>query len=340
MFGSGWILLVTSSLLLNRVQFLETLLVATSSPSSSFLTLASSEKETSIADYTTSSQSIRQTIHTLVSQDPSLAGSFLRLAFHDATTCDGKTGGPNGSIKWELERSENRGLGKPLRLIQELIMGNNNDDETLSLADVIALAGAQAVESIGGPSIPIRLGRIDTKLADPEFLQTPLAGKTPRSLVTKTLPSAALDSDGLRLYFGHLGLKEDEWIALTGGAHGLGRHVSLLGMPKECLKNLTRTCLEDAPISLPFVTQTVDRFDNTYFKALLAWNANQVELGQVAFIPTDVAMVVDSGLRTRVERFASDPRYFEQTFVRAYQKLLEGGMSYSTTPNAIRAMRF
>eukprot|EP00957_Ditylum_brightwellii_P178255 13576949-Ditylum_brightwellii.AAC.1 len=35
------------------------------------------------------------------------------------------------------------------------------DEYKMSLADVIALAGAQAVEVAGGPSIPIHLGRLD-----------------------------------------------------------------------------------------------------------------------------------------------------------------------------------
>ena len=108
-----------------------------------------------------------------------------------------------------------------------------------------------------------------------------------------------------------------------GGSHGVGRHVSLLGMPRACLKNLTRACLEDAPVLLPFVTESANRFDNAYFRALLDWYANNVELGQVAFIPTDVAMVVDPGLRRHVRRFANDPGYLRVLFVRAYQKLVE-----------------
>uniref|UniRef100_A0A6U3E418 Plant heme peroxidase family profile domain-containing protein n=1 Tax=Entomoneis paludosa TaxID=265537 RepID=A0A6U3E418_9STRA len=138
------------------------------------------------------------------------------------------------------------------------------------------------------------------------------------------MPQAGLDSDGLRLYFGtRLGLSEPEWVALCG-IHGLGRHVSLLGMDKACLRQLTRTCLEEAPILLPFVTSSVGRFNNDYFKALLRWNARQVEMGEVAFIPTDVALVVDSGLRVHVEAFAKQPKLYERTFVRAFQKLLEG----------------
>lgn len=299
------------------------------------------------------SKLFREQIRNLVSTDPSLAGPLVRLAFHDAATRDdgvrirgnhnnnlqtgrggvvGGGGGPNGSIRYELERSENRGLAKPLKVVQDqysLLLLHNEKRSILSLADAIALAGAQAFETVGGPSIRIRMGRPDATTADAEFLQRPLQASTPRSLVTTTLPSAGLDSDGLRLYFGRVHhLTEPEWIALTGGSHGLGRHVSLLGMPKDCLKNLTRSCLEDAPVLLPFVTESVNRFDNTYFQALLAWNAkNQIELGQVAFIPTDVDMVVDPGLRRHVQRFAkddiNDDSSFRRAFVRAYQKLVE-----------------
>jgi len=71
------------------------------------------------------------------------------------------------------------------------------------------------------------------------------------------------------------------------------------------------------------VTDSVYRFDNTYFQALILWNDNQIEMGKVAFIPTDVAMVVDQGLRVHVRRFANDNGYFRRTFARAYQKLVE-----------------
>jgi catalase (peroxidase I) len=304
----------------------------------------------------------RSQISDLVRTDPSLAGPLLRLAFHDAATRasddsnnNNNIGGPNGSIRYEVPRPENRGIGKPLALVQGIIMKNNNESyarssssssSSISLADAIALAGAQAVETIGGPHIAIRLGRQDVDNADPEYYSSSYLKKkdpaallqksTPRSVVVeKTLPSAGLDADGLRLYFGRLGLSEAEFVALSG-SHAMGRHVSLLGMPKECLKNLTRTCLEDAPVLLPFVTQSVDTFDNSYFQALLNWNRNQVELGDVAFLPTDVALVVDAGLRRQVERFAKDPQDYSRVFARAYQKLVDPTPTATTTITARR----
>ena len=134
--------------------------------------------------------------------------------------------------------------------------------------------------------------------------------------------SPALDSDGLRLYFRRLGLSDPEFVALSG-AYGLGRHVSLFGMSKPCLKKLTRSCLEDAPVALPFVASGADMFDNSYFQYLLRWYDRDVEVGDVAFIPTDVALAVDGGLRRHVRRFAADKDSYFRTFTRAYQKLVD-----------------
>ena len=252
------------------------------------------------------------------SNDKVTPGALIRLAFHDAVT-----GSPNGSIRFELDWSENRALSRPLAVVQAIhddAAAKTNAD--VALTDTLALVAAQSIEHLRGPHISVKLGRPDSKTADPYLLETPLAKETKRSIVRKTMPDAGLDSDGLRLYFGRLGLEEAEFVALSG-IHGVGRHVSLLGMEKACLKNLTRTCLEEAPVLLPFVTSSTDRFSNDYFKTLLRWNAQKIEMGEVAFIPTDVALVVDPGLRHHVQAFASNERLYTKTFIRAWQKLVE-----------------
>lgn len=273
-------------------------------------------------DLSTQASAIRLKVNQVLQQeDPSLlAGPLIRLAFHDAGSRDGRNGGLNGSIRYELEWNENRGLSKPLNVVMRIW---NTTADSLSLADIIALAGAQAVESTGGPHVPIKLGRIDVTEADSQYLHRPIQGGTmDHSLVTRTLPSPGLTSVGLRRYFSRFHLSESEFVALSG-IHGLGRHVSLLNMSKVCLKNLTRTCLEEAPTLLPFVTSSVDRFDNSYFVFLLKWYHREIELGETAFLPTDVALVVDSGLRRHVETFARNEDLYRRTFVRAFQKLVD-----------------
>lgn len=274
---------------------------------------------------------VRKSTSDYLHDDPTLAGPFLRLAFHDAATREDSSstsfaafsGGPNGSIKYELDWSENRGLSRPLKVIEQIhaeIVRNLN----ISLADTIALAGAQAVQAARGPTISIRLGRRDATKADKRNRRNNLQSDTTRSLVDTTLPSAGLDSEGLRLYFGALGLSDKEFVALCG-AHDLGRHVTLLDMPKACLKNLTRECLENAPMLMPFVAEEPDTFSNSYFLKLLKWNDRRVALGEVAFIPTDVDLVVDEGLRRYVKHFARDKAAFYSTFATAYRKLVEPG---------------
>ncbi|KAK7821925.1 kinesin-like protein kin-14e [Quercus suber] len=98
------------------------------------------------------------------------AAGVLRLVFHDAGTfdMDENSGGTNGSIVYELERPEN----------------------AVSWADMIAVAGAEAVSLCGGPTIPVPLGRLDSIEPDPE-------GK---------LPQESLDAPGLKQSFQRKGL--------------------------------------------------------------------------------------------------------------------------------------
>ena len=204
--------------------------------------------------------------------------------------------------------------------------GNNANNDTiiktpspscqsqiLSFADVLALAGAEVVEKAGGPQIPIKLGRIDVSSPDNKLLDIEIPSESERSLIKTSLPSPGLDSLGLRNYFHRLGLTDSKMVALMG-SHDLGRHVTLTGLSKECLRNLTRSCLEDAPTLVPFVTKNPDTFSNAYFEVLLRWNQRKIEFGEAAFIPTDVALVVDNDLRETVERFANDQDVFFQTF--------------------------
>ncbi|RXH72418.1 hypothetical protein DVH24_012102 [Malus domestica] len=113
------------------------------------------------------------------------AAGVLRLVFHDAGTyqIDDNSGGMDGSIVYELDRPENK----------------------VSWADMIAVAGAEAVSICGGPTIQVPLGRLDSKEPDPE-------GK---------LPEETLDASGLKQSFQTKGFSTQELVALSG-AHTIG----------------------------------------------------------------------------------------------------------------------
>ncbi|AES73640.1 putative L-ascorbate peroxidase [Medicago truncatula] len=134
------------------------------------------------------------------------AAGVLRLVFHDAGTfeIDDNTGGMNGSIVYELERPENTGLKKSVKVLQKA-KTQIDAIHPVSWADVIAVAGTEAVEVCGGPTITVSLGRQDSPGPDPE-------GK---------LPEETLDASGLKRCFHKKGFSTQELVALSG-AHTLG----------------------------------------------------------------------------------------------------------------------
>ncbi|KAH7846065.1 hypothetical protein Vadar_009331 [Vaccinium darrowii] len=134
------------------------------------------------------------------------AAGVLRLVFHDAGTfeIEENSGGMNGSIVFELDRPENTGLKKPLKILGKA-KAEVDMIQPVSWADMIAVAGAEAVSVCGGPIIPVQLGRIDSMFPDPE-------GK---------LPQESLDASSLKQCFQRKGFSTQELVALSG-AHTLG----------------------------------------------------------------------------------------------------------------------
>ncbi|CAK9170397.1 unnamed protein product [Ilex paraguariensis] len=91
------------------------------------------------------------------------AAGVLRLVFHDAGTfeMEENSGGMNGSVVFELDRPENGGLKKSLKILEKA-KSEVDVIQPVSWADMIAVAGAEAVSVCGGPKIPVLIGRIDS----------------------------------------------------------------------------------------------------------------------------------------------------------------------------------
>ncbi|KAJ7569925.1 hypothetical protein O6H91_01G100600 [Diphasiastrum complanatum] len=110
----------------------------------------------------------------------------------------------NGSIVYELERPENTGLKRSVKVLEK---AKSCLDPVfhVSWADLIAVAGAQAVAVCGGPAISVELGRLDSSLPDPEG----------------QLPEETLNAIALKEIFQRKGFSAQEMIVLSG-AHTLG----------------------------------------------------------------------------------------------------------------------
>jgi L-ascorbate peroxidase len=138
------------------------------------------------------------------------APAQLRLAFHDAGTYDVKThsGGAHGAIHLldEAARRENAGWSA---ICIDLIGQAKADFPTVSWADLVAVAGAVAVEQCGGPTIAVGLGRVDALEAAPEH----------------RLPTTDEGARKLKAHFERMSMGPRELVALSGG-HTLGASAS------------------------------------------------------------------------------------------------------------------
>ncbi|XP_015085858.1 putative L-ascorbate peroxidase 6 isoform X2 [Solanum pennellii] len=252
---------------------------------------------------------VREEIRKVLSKGK--AAGVLRLVFHDAGTfeIDEKTGGMNGSIVYELDRPENKGLKKSLKILDK---AKSQIDlvKSVSWADIIALAGAEAVSLCGGPSIPIQLGRIDSisfsfKLMAFIHLSTRCQKLTMRKpLMVQDpegkLPEESLDAISLKQCFERKGFSTQELVALSG-AHTLG--------------------------SKGFGNPTV--FDNEYFKILMKkpWLSSGGMTSMVG-LPSDRALVEDDECVGWISKYAEDQSLFFDDFKNAYTKLVDTGATW------------
>lgn len=180
----------------------------------------------------------------------------------------------------------------------------------ISYADLWTLAGACAIQELGGPQIPWRPGRDDKDQAS-----CPPDGR---------LPDAGKDHRHIRDVFGRMGFDDREMVALIG-AHALGRaHSDRSGF--------------DGPWQF-----SPTAFNNEFFRLLVEEKWNKKKWGgptqftdkstsTLMMLPTDVALVNDRGFKQHVQRYANDNDAFFKEFSEVFVKLLELGVPFQSKP--------
>lgn len=251
--------------------------------------------------------------------DATSSAAMLRLAFHD---CQVGPGGCDGSIMMEgdggeMDAGSNFGV-KRLDIINSV----KSDMEdmcplTVSCADIIAMAGRDAVAYNGGPEIQIPLGRKDADFSSATEAEA-------------KLPPATSNVDRVLNVFAPFGMSIAESVAILG-AHTLGvghcKNIQdrlQLNSPTAPNSVVYRTQLRAACAVNVFDIAILNNdasqftFDNQYFQ--------DIQNGRGLFTVDD-QLSTDPRTAPIVTLYASNQGAFFSAFQSAYVKLTSRAMT-------------
>ncbi|KAH7425474.1 hypothetical protein KP509_11G056200 [Ceratopteris richardii] len=256
---------------------------------------------------------VRSGLRGIFARDPTARASMIRLVFHDCVVngCDGSimlNSGPGGTS--ELESPSNLGVRR-LDIIDTLkARVEAACPQTVSCADIIAMASRDAVSLSGGPDIPLLFGRFDGFEAS-------------AAAATASLPPATISvSDTLSL-FGRMGMSAPESVAILG-AHTMGvahcaNFVNRLypvrdpNMRLLFANSLRARCPRVFPSNAFAAMDTSNfRFDNAYFRNILNGRG---------LLTIDSELGLDPRTGPIVANFADNPGAFFDFFTSAFMKL-------------------
>eukprot|EP00879_Flechtneria_rotunda_P006070 GHRR01006383.1.p1 GENE.GHRR01006383.1~~GHRR01006383.1.p1 ORF type:complete len:326 (+),score=106.95 GHRR01006383.1:365-1342(+) len=257
-------------------------------------------------------EAVRAAIESILDVEDYDDGSYgpvlVRLAWHASGTYDKQTntGGSNGATMRFAPESEH-GANAGLLVARNLLEPVKAKFPWISYADLWTLAGAVAIESMGGRHIPWRPGRADKD----DATSCPPDGR---------LPDASKDAKHVRDIFGRMGFDDREMVALVG-AHCLGRcHTERSGYKGPW-------------------TNAPTTFSNLYFQELVnnKWRKKRWDgplqyedkSGELMMLPADMALLWDKKFKQYVDLYAKDADAFSQDFAAAFSKLLELGVPFS-----------
>jgi cytochrome c peroxidase len=253
----------------------------------------------------------------------SIGGTFVRLAWHCAGTFSGadNSGGSDGA-RMRFSPEATWGANAGLTMARDALEPIKRLFSAISYSDLYTLSGAVAVEHMGGPAIPFKLGRKDAA----DGASSPPDGRLPGADCGCQQATIA----HIREIFGRMGFSDKEMVALIG-AHAIGR------------------CHTDASGYWGPWTNAETTFSNEYFRLLVEekWTVKKTHggkkwtgpqqyedpSGQLMMLPADLALVWDPQFKTIVESYAKDEAAFFKDFASVFGKLLALGCP-AANPNA------
>ena len=229
------------------------------------------------------------------------APAVLRLVFHDSGTRSvaDRDGGFNASVRFELSRPESFGLKRGLGPVTAVFEATRDGPASgLSFADVIAAAGAYAVELTGGPEITskLRFGRVDAQGPDPE----------------NRMPAESASAASTKSAFRAMGYTTRETICLPG-AHTIGG--KRFGEPYVFDNAYYRTLLVRPWDSAKNSSATTD----------------DLEMGSHVGLTSDKNFATDDESLEFINLYAVDQNLWFRQFTEMYVKMTESGATWRDT---------
>lgn len=257
---------------------------------------------------------VRNGLRGIVARDRTARAAVIRLAFHDCQVfgCDASIlldSGPDGTS--EMQSASNLGVRR-LDIIDSL-KGRLEAacPQTVSCADIIAMAGRDAIAFSGGPDIPISFGRFDGSQAS-------------ASAATAQLPPASINVNDMLNLFSKMGMSLPESVAILG-AHTMGvAHCTNFAdrlYPRKdpnmgllFANSLRARCPRIFPSNAFAALDTSNfRFDNAYYRNVL---------NRRGLLAIDSALGLDPQTGPVVDNFANNPNAFFGFFTSAFVKLV------------------
>lgn len=163
---------------------------------------------------------VRERARRAILQNPKLAPAFYQLAILDGLSFNAATRGygPNGNIIFAVLNSKSdteyvtslKGAAAVLIEAEKALKKKT----AVSIADCIAIAGAESIESIGGPVLPVQLGRLEVDKSKVQVSPLPIdlfSGERSPAEVRNAFKSAGLtDREMTALLSGLLTLEQVE----------------------------------------------------------------------------------------------------------------------------------
>ncbi|CAK8567799.1 unnamed protein product [Lathyrus sativus] len=273
--------------------------------------VGSANAQLSTSFYSTScpklSSTVQSTMQSAISKEARIGASILRLFFHDCFVngCDGSILlDDTSSFTGEKNANANRNSARGFEVIDNIKTAVENVcPGVVSCADILAIAAADSVAILGGPSWNVKLGRRDAKTAS-------------LSAANTAIPAPTSNLNTLTSMFSAVGLSTKDLVTLSGG-HTIGQ--------ARCTTFRTRI-YNESNIDTSFATtrqsncpnaagsgdnnlapldlQTPIAFDNNYFKNLVQ-KKGLLHSDQQLFNGGSTDSIV-SGYSTNPSSFSSD----------------------------------